>query len=95
MKTIHYYISIRDQHGYRFKKDNGNKVLDFVTTTEYNSMDNALAKRECIRLFESYKAICKDDANITIKMREFNTLTQTYPCRASFYGSENRFVTHT
>lgn len=94
MKKIVFYVNVRDKEGNRYKDSEDNKILEFKFCEEFNDgVNDSFFERECRRYHRRFKAI-SPESDISIDVRDYNSLTQTWPSLYSFYGAENRFVKH-
>ena len=94
MRKLHYSTDIRDKNDKRFQKPNGEKVLTFTKAVDYSELiDDSFIERACKRIAESYQAICKDGADITVEVLE-KSYGGYYSCMFSYYASYNKFVKH-
>lgn len=90
-ETYHVEVNIRNEYGYIPKDEFGNPVpsIKFEKTVNPLFLDTMLK-----RLYKDFKAIVPKEHDINIEVYLSNAMSGTWMNMASYYGSEERFVTH-
>lgn len=85
-------LQVRDKDNKIFETENGIKVTEINFEKTVHTWEQLEYQMKILN--KSFNAITPKDSKINLFANVFNSISNTFMCMASYYGSEERFVKH-